>query len=95
MRRSRSVIAIALAIAALGLAACGGGDDDDQTTSPAPTEVPAGDAAAPPQGALPPEVLGCFSERGYEIESPGEIHSAPQQVVQACFGALHQGGGGP
>jgi hypothetical protein len=94
MRVPRLVIAIALAIVALGLAACGGGDDD-QTTTAAPAEAPGASGDAPPVGALPPEVAECFSDRGYEIESPDAIHSAPQQVIQACFGALHEGGGAP
>ena len=94
MRPPRLLIAIALAIVALALAACGGGDDDEQTT-PAPPEAPSGSATPPNAGALPPELLQCFADEGYEIESPTEIHSAPQSVVQKCFGSLHQSSGGP
>ena len=98
MRRPRAVSAIALALVALALmlAACGGGDDDEEaTTSPAPTEAPSEGAAPPSPGALPPELVECMADQGFDIESPTEIHSAPQQVVQECFGALHQGGGAP
>ena len=97
MRRPRALIALALALVALALllAACGGGDDEDGTTSPAPTEAPSGGATPPSPGALPPELVECFADQGFEIESQTEIHSAPPEVVQACFGALHQGGGAP
>jgi hypothetical protein len=97
VRRPRAVIAVALVLVALALmlAACGGSDDEEPTTSPAPSEAPSGEAAPPSPGALPPELLECFADKGYEIESPAEIHSAPPQVVQECFGALHQGGGAP
>jgi hypothetical protein len=37
----------------------------------------------------------CFADRGFNLTSPTEIHSAPPQVVEECFGALHQGGGLP
>jgi hypothetical protein len=96
VRRPRAVTALALALVALALllAACGG-DEEETTTSPAPTEAPSGAAAPPGPGALPPELMECFADQGFDIESPVEIHSAPQQVVQQCFGALHQGGGAP
>ena len=28
------------------------------------------------QGALPPSLLDCFADKGYDIESPGEISAA-------------------
>jgi hypothetical protein len=98
VRRPRAVIALALGLVALALmlAACGG-DDGETTTSPAPSdgvEAPSDGAAPPSPGALPPELVECFTDQGFDIESPTEIHSAPQRVVQECFGALHQGGGG-
>jgi hypothetical protein len=98
VRRPRALIAVALALVALALmlAACGGSDDEDATTTPAPTDTPSGGAT--PQsglGALPPELVDCFADQGFDIESPADIHSAPPQVVQECFGALHQGGGVP
>lgn len=97
MRRPRVVIAVALALAALALilAACGGGDDEDPTTSPAPTEAPSGGATPPSPGALPPGIAECIADQGFDLESPDELHSVPEQVLQACFNALHQGGGVP
>jgi len=102
VRRPRAFIALALALVALALvlAACGGGDDEEnKEATPPPSEAPLGDgggSTAPPSpGALPPELLECFADKGYEIVSPAELHSAPPQVVQECFGALHQGGGAP
>lgn len=95
MRRARTSLALALALVALALmlAACGGDDGEETTTSPAPREAPSGDATTPSAGALPPELVECFADEGFDIESPTEIHSAPRQVVQECFGSLHQGGG--
>jgi hypothetical protein len=100
VRRPRAVIALALGLAALALmlAACGGGDDDATTTTPAPAdgvEAPSEGAAPPSTGALPPVIVECYAEKGFDIESPADIHSAPPEVVQECFGTLHQGGGVP
>jgi hypothetical protein len=97
VRRTRALIALAVALVALSIAiaACGGGDDEETNTRPAPAETP-GDGATPPSpGALPPELLQCFADKGYKIESPAQIHSAPPQVVQECFEILHEGGGAP
>jgi hypothetical protein len=91
MRRFRGLTAIAATTIALALSACGG--DDAETTTGSPTPGDTGGATAPSPGVLPPEVVQCFEDRGFDLESPTEIHSAPQQVVQACFGALHQGSG--
>jgi hypothetical protein len=90
-------IAVALALLALALipGACGGDNNDDDegtATTPAPTQRPDSGATPPSPGALPPELLECFADKGYDVESPAEIHSAPPQVVQECFAALHQGG---
>jgi hypothetical protein len=92
----RRALALALAMAAASLAACGGGDDEAETTTtpPAPA-APSGGATAPSPSALPPQILECFADAGYEITSPAEIHSAPQEVVQRCFSSLHGGGGAP
>jgi hypothetical protein len=99
VRRPRAVIALALALVALALtlAACSGGDDEEsKDANPPASEAPRGDGGAstapPSPGGLPPELFECFADKGYELESPTEIHSAPPQVVQECFGTLHQGG---
>jgi hypothetical protein len=92
----RAVSAIAVVALALFPAACGGGDEEEPTTTttpPAPA-APSGGANAPNPSALPPQLLKCFADAGYEITSPAEIHSAPPEVVQECFGSLHGGGGG-
>jgi hypothetical protein len=97
VRRLRAVVAVALALVALSLmlAACSGDDDGEATTNPAPSEAPSGGATPPSPSALPPELVECFADKGFDVESPAGIHSAPPQVVQECFGALHQGGGAP
>jgi hypothetical protein len=71
-----------------------GGDDEGASSNPAPSgggvETPRGGPA--PQGdleALPPGFVECMAEAGYEIKSSADIHSAPPQVLQACFGASH------
>jgi hypothetical protein len=95
LRRSRPLIALVLALSVLALTACGGGDDGQTNTSPAPSEAPEKGTTSPGAGGLPPALLDCFADKGYKVESPSEIHSAPPQVVQECFGVLHQGGGPP
>ena len=94
MRRPRALIALGLALVALALtlAACGGGDDEDPATSPTPTEAPNGDAAPPNPSALPPGIAECLADEGYELADPAELHSVPEQALEACFNALHQGG---
>jgi hypothetical protein len=82
--RSRMVRAAPPMLAALlTLAGCSAGDDDD---------APSGATTPPNAGALPPELLECFADEGFDIDSPNEIHQAPQQVVEKCFNALHEGG---
>ncbi|GEM_PF-6655989 len=94
----RRVVTIGSAVIGLVLSSCG--DDDEQaTTSPtsvAPVEAPS-EGSTPPgdPGALPPEFVECMAKQGYEIKSSADIHSVPQQVLQECFGSLHQGGGAP
>jgi hypothetical protein len=100
MTRLWTAIAGALALVALVsvvliVAASGGGDGDDPATSPAPSDAPNGGATPPSPGGLPPGLAECYADQGYELESPADIHSAPQEVVEECFDALHQGGGAP
>lgn len=99
MRRRRAVIALAFALVAVSLllAACGDGDDEETSTSPAPSQIPApgGSATPPSAGALPPEFVQCMAAQGYDVESSAGVHSAPQEVLRACFGSLHEGGGAP
>ena len=95
-RPAISAVITAVALSLL-LGACGGSDDtsDDARTSPPASQTPFGGATPPGSlDQLPPEFLKCMKDQGYEVESPDEIHSAPPQVLQACFGALHQGGAG-
>jgi hypothetical protein len=95
----RALTAVALVALALLFGSCLGGDDEANDANPPASEAPLGDGRGrttpPSPSALPPELLECFADKGYEIASPTEIHSAPPQVVQECFGALHQGGGAP
>jgi hypothetical protein len=88
MMRARTLVVLMLALVAvvLALGACGGGDDEETTTSPAPTESPSGSPAPPSVGELPPEFVECMADQGYEIESSADVHSAPPQVLQQCFG---------
>jgi hypothetical protein len=99
MKRPRAVILLALALVAVALmlAACGGdgeAEGEDATATPAASEAPS-ESPSPSNapGSLPPEFLTCVADRGYEIQSPNEIHSIPPEVLQACFGSLHGGGG--
>jgi hypothetical protein len=97
--RWRRGIALAVVIAlALAVAGCSSDDGGDKpqakpTTSDAPSG--GGGTTPPSAGQLPPKFMKCMADQGYPIESPDEVHSAPTQVLQACFGALHGGGGGP
>ena len=94
-RRAVSAIALALVALALLLGGCWGGDDEETTNSPAPARAPDTDPAPRSPSGLPPQLVECFADRGFDLKSPTEIHSAPPQVVEECFGALHQGGGLP
>lgn len=87
----RRLVLGAVAIA-LGLSGCSD-DGDDAAKEPAPpaaVETPDGNTTPPtPPGQLPPEFVKCMADEGFEIKSPDEIHSAPPEVLQKCFGALH------
>jgi hypothetical protein len=97
MRHRRAIISVASALAVLLPAACGG-DADKATTSPSSRDgVEAPKDAAPPSnaaGQLPPEFLRCMADRGFDIDSPAEVHSASPEALQACFQSLH-GAGAP
>jgi hypothetical protein len=94
----RRLLAASLLIAALAspIAGCGGNDDDkDAATTPTPTNTPATPAptAAPDSASqLPPAFLQCMADQGFTVTSTDDIHSAPPDVLQACFGTLHGGG---
>ena len=94
-RRLTPVIAVLVALAPI-VAGCSSGDDGDEEATPTPTQTPFGDGRdAPPAspGQLPPEFMRCMADQGYDVESSADVHSAPPQVLQACFTALHEGGG--
>jgi hypothetical protein len=93
VKGARSVSSVMLVLVALTLVACESGDDEAATTTPAPAKAP-DERATPPRSPaqLPPEFVKCMADQGFKVESPSEIHSAPPQVLQACFGSLHGGG---
>jgi len=93
-RRTVISVAVVLVALALTLVACGGGDDDEPASNPAPSEAPSGGATPPSPGGLPPGIAECLADQGFDID-PSELHSVPPQVLNECFGALHQGGGVP
>lgn len=83
-----------MTLAMLGLAACGGDDGEDASTSPTPseTQAPSGSAAPPaPSGdaALPPELVKCMAEQGYEVSLFPDLNSLPQEAVQPCAELIH------
>jgi hypothetical protein len=88
-----ALVAIVATVAA-GIALTGG-DDEARTTNPSSSEAPSGEPAPPTPGGLPPEFVACMAEQGFEIESQADVHSAPPQVLQACFGSFHGRGAAP
>jgi hypothetical protein len=80
------LVAIAAVVLGLALSSCGG-DDEPETARPAPTP---GETAPAPSG-LPPEFLECMAEQGYDVDQGADIHSAPMELLQRCFGSLHGG----
>ena len=99
MRRWHASRAFVVMVALeLSIAACNSDDGGDKPAAmPTTSDAPAGGggSAPPSAGQLPPKFMKCMADQGFPIESPDEIHSAPIQVLQACFGALHGGGPGP
>jgi hypothetical protein len=87
----RRPVTLGAVLIGLALASCGD-DDENATTSPAPRDAVETPSAP---GALPPEFIECMAKQGFEVSSADDIHSAPPQILQACFGSLHQGGGAP
>jgi hypothetical protein len=105
-RRTAISAAVALvaviAIVVVGIAvAGGGGDDGESSTSPAPASAPSDGAASPDVASqLPPGVAECLADQGVDLEGAdiNEIFhggAVPPKVLNACFQALHQGGGAP
>jgi hypothetical protein len=91
-------IAVPMTLAAFALGGCGGGDDGNAAGTPEPGDgdvAPTQTAPPNPLGSLPPEFFECLADQGIVVESPDEIHSVPQQALQACFASLHQSGGAP
>lgn len=79
------------AVIGLALSSCGG-DDAKETARPTPTATPSAPTeTAPAPTALPPEFLQCMADNGYDVEQGADIHSAPMELLQRCFGALHGG----
>jgi hypothetical protein len=85
--------AVVLVVAVVAVLLLGGGGEDGSSADPASSGgLEAPETSAPPSGdlgALPPGFVECMAKQGYEIQSAAEIHSAPPQVLQACFGAAH------
>lgn len=90
---SASLVAVVLGMA---LSACGDDEPKEPTSSPPPSETPSGESGATPPDStarLPPAFVKCMADRGFDVKSSDDIHSAPPEVLQTCFGALHEGGG--
>jgi hypothetical protein len=109
MRRSRVLLSVALAlvvviaIVVVGIAAGGGsGDDGGSRTTAEPAAAPS-DGAVPPDVAsqLPPGFGECLTDQGVVIPEDATVNdifhggAVPPEVVNQCFQSLHQGGGAP
>lgn len=97
VRRARTLVVLAMALVALGLAACGGGDGKQTTTNPAPSEAPGAGATRP--GGPPPALVRCMAEQGIDVKSLDRealdkvLNNSPEG--EECFESLHEGGGAP
>jgi hypothetical protein len=102
-----AALVVLVAIVAGGIAIAGGSGDDEgdtaaPTTTQAPSDAPGGSAAPQGLGAFPPQFLQCLADRGVDVEKIESMDinellhggAVPPEVVSACFGVLH-GGGGP
>jgi hypothetical protein len=91
---SASLVAV---VFGMPVSACGGDDDPKEPTSSPPTsETPSGPSGTTRPNSssqLPPAFVKCMADRGFDVKSSADIHSAPPDVLQTCFGALHEGGG--
>ena len=81
--RYRLALALAAITIAVPLGACGG-DNNDAARTPTPTPTPT-------PTDLPPEFVKCMEDQGFAVTSSDEIHAAPPDVLQRCFGTLHGG----
>jgi hypothetical protein len=94
MSRAAALTAAVIALVVLvGLLLLSGDGGERTSSGPARSggpEAPRGGAA--PRGALdalPSRFVQCMAQQGYTIESTADVHSAPPEVLQACFGASH------
>jgi hypothetical protein len=95
--RHRRLMSVLLIVVSVAIGACGGDDDNDAARSPTPSNTP---SSPPPTatpggsaGDLPPAFVQCMADQGFDVSSSADIHSAPPEVLQLCFGTLHGGGG--
>jgi hypothetical protein len=102
-------VALVVLVAIVGGIAIAGDSGDDERTSAAPattrapSDAPGGSAAPQGLGAFPPQFLQCLKDQGVDVEKiestdPNEIFhggAVPPEVLNACFGVLHGGGGAP
>jgi hypothetical protein len=80
-----ALVLVVVAVLLLG----SGGDDGSSSDASSSNAVETPEAVAPPPaevGGLPPGFVECMAEQGYEISSQTDIHSAPPDVLQMCFG---------
>lgn len=89
MKRMATIGAMVIALV---LSSCGG-DDEPKTARPAPTDTPAAPSESAPApsapSGLPPEFLECMADQGYDLEEGADVHDAPMELLEKCFGSLH------
>jgi len=98
-----ALLAVIAIVVVVGIAVAGGGGDDGESSRrPAPAAAPS-DGAAPPGVAsqLPPGFAECLADQGVDLPEGAGLNeifhggAVPPEVVNQCFGRLHQGGGAP